>query len=54
MAGTNTLAYYKQLEITDIKSFVTLGPGVKITKINFLHRPNKLECLFLASLTSVM
>jgi hypothetical protein len=36
MAGTNTLAYYKHLEITDIKSFVTLGLGVRLTIINII------------------
>jgi hypothetical protein len=29
---TNTLAYYEYLYITDIKSFITLGPGHEINK----------------------
>jgi len=28
MQGTNTLAYYEHLQITAVKSFVTLGPGL--------------------------
>jgi hypothetical protein len=27
--GTNTLAYYKNLYLTAVKSFITLAPGVK-------------------------
>ncbi len=30
---TNTLAYYKSLEITAVKSFITLAPGQNITKL---------------------
>jgi hypothetical protein len=29
--GKNTLAYYKNLEITAIKSFIVLSPGVVLT-----------------------
>jgi hypothetical protein len=29
MPGTNAQAYYKYSEITDIKSFITLGSGIK-------------------------
>ncbi len=33
LSGTNTLAYYENLEITDRKSFITLGSGVKVLKL---------------------
>jgi hypothetical protein len=33
---TKTLAYYAQLQIMDIKSFITVGIGVIFT-LNFLH-----------------
>jgi hypothetical protein len=26
--GTNTLAYYENLQITDVKSFITLAPDM--------------------------
>ena len=29
---TNDLAYYENSEITDVKSFITLGPGVNVMK----------------------
>jgi hypothetical protein len=32
MPGTNTLAYYVNLLITDKKSFMTLGPGPNVIK----------------------
>ena len=31
-----TLAYYEHFYITDVKSFITLRPGVKISKLSFL------------------
>ncbi len=37
MSGTNTLAYHKHLQITDVKIFVTLGQGACV--IN-LFRPS--------------
>jgi hypothetical protein len=32
LTGTKTLAYYEHLQITDEKSFITLGPGRLRTK----------------------
>ncbi len=48
LPGTNSLAFYKHSQITDVKSFITLGPGVdgNKKKISPLTLPtNKLECL---------
>jgi hypothetical protein len=33
LPGTNTLAYYEHLSITDVKSFITLAPVAKIINI---------------------
>jgi len=33
LPGTNTLTYYENPYITDIKSFITLGPGVIAIKL---------------------
>jgi hypothetical protein len=30
--GTNTLAYYENLQIMDKKCFITFAPGVNVTK----------------------
>jgi len=30
---TNSLAHYKHLLITDVKSFITLGPGLNFIKL---------------------
>ncbi len=32
MLGTNTLSYYEQTLITDVKSFITLGPDHVIVR----------------------
>jgi hypothetical protein len=33
LPGTNPIAYYKELQIMDIKRFITLGFGRKVIKI---------------------
>jgi hypothetical protein len=33
LAKTNTLAYKKCSRITDVKSFITLGPGTNVIKL---------------------
>jgi hypothetical protein len=33
LPGTNALAYYKNLQITTVKSLIPLAPGVTSTKI---------------------
>ncbi len=51
LPGTNTLAYYKNSKITFVKSFLTLGQGVNVTKLfssSLSKRPNKLERLSMA------
>jgi hypothetical protein len=30
---TNTLAYYEFSQITDVKSFITLGPGLNVNRL---------------------
>jgi hypothetical protein len=45
--GTNTLAYYKNSQITEEKTFITLGPGR--TNKNLIQLYNKLACLSFAS-----
>jgi hypothetical protein len=37
MSGTNTLAYYKQLQIKDGKIFATLGPVARAVNILQLY-----------------
>ena len=34
LPGTNTLAYYENSLIADVKSFIRLGPGVTPSKID--------------------
>jgi hypothetical protein len=36
LPGANTLAYYKNLKLTAVKSFITLAPGVNVYKTFFL------------------
>jgi hypothetical protein len=53
LPGPNTLAYYENPYITDVKSFITLDPGVIVIKLflpELKNVHNKLERLFLASL----
>ncbi len=38
---TNTLAYYERLQITDVKSFITMGPEGNRT--NFIWKRQNLE-----------
>jgi hypothetical protein len=55
LPGTNTLAYYENLLITDRKSFITLDPGVNFIKLfpsSLTMRPNKLEHVSLETLSS--
>jgi hypothetical protein len=33
LAGTSTLAYYEDSSITDVKSFITLGPGPDVEEL---------------------
>ncbi len=42
LPATNTLAYYKNSQITDVKSFVTMGPGG-----NVIERFMAVICAFL-------
>jgi hypothetical protein len=35
MTRTNTLAYHENLTSTSIKSFITLGPGLAVTLLEF-------------------
>jgi hypothetical protein len=35
LPGKNTTAYFKLFYIADIKGFITLGPGVDVTKLFF-------------------
>jgi hypothetical protein len=56
LPGRNTLAYYEHLLITDVKSFMALGPGANILKLSctlFMNVCIKLECLSLASFYSL-
>ncbi len=55
--GQKTQAYYKNLKITNVKSFLTLGPLVKVIKLIFSsfmdeRAGNKIECLSLVYLFS--
>jgi hypothetical protein len=40
-AGTNTLAYYKNSQITAVKNFITLAPGVDLFFSSSLTLLNK-------------
>jgi hypothetical protein len=56
LSVTNTLAYYQHWQITAVKSFITSSPRANVLKLFSLEltsRPNKLECLSLASLFSL-
>jgi hypothetical protein len=33
LTGTHTVAYYGHLLFTDVKTFITLGPGPNVTKL---------------------
>ena len=55
MPGTNTLAFYENPEITDKKSFITLGPGrsgriltldLRIVRRVFYHCPTEAQLTF--------
>jgi len=51
----NPLAYWASSSVTKEKSFITMTPGVDVTKSFFpshTKRPNKLECSSPASLFS--
>ncbi len=44
---TNTLAYYEHEQMTSVKSFITLGPGVKAINLfstSLMQHQNKLDC----------
>ena len=47
LQGTNTIAYYKYSLNTDIKSFITLDPGVSALSNIFIRLTIKLERLSL-------
>ncbi len=45
LRGTNTLAYFKQSEITTIKSFIILGPGQRgQVHVNCHHLHHRALC----------
>jgi len=53
----NAPAYYENLELTAVKSFITLAPGVSKSSKNSLsltNRTNTLELLSLATLLCYM
>ncbi len=46
MTGTDTLAYYEHSLLTDVKRFITLGPGANVIKLFtsvFFNLRTKLE-----------
>jgi hypothetical protein len=50
LLGANTLAYYKNLLLSSVKSFIVLAPGACIIKLItavIYGLRNKLECLSL-------
>jgi hypothetical protein len=56
LLGTDTLAYYENSQITDMKSFITLAPGFNVTKLFYLITDapkNKLECFALVKYFSL-
>ncbi len=52
MPRTNALAYCEKVELTAVKSFLTLATGVNIIKL-FTNFRDELECLLLARLSFV-
>ena len=46
LPGTNTLAYYENSQITAVKSFLTLAPGVSIFNLSIMIKTHKLGCFF--------
>ncbi len=47
---TNTLAYYENLLIMDVKSFITLGPGVHVeAEAHVEHVVNGIDKLYRVS-----
>jgi hypothetical protein len=54
LPGTNTLAYYENLQITDVKFFITLGPEYCNENLIFKIRMNQEQIMIenLVSLTA--
>ncbi len=57
MPGTNALAYYEKLLLTEVKSFLTLAASsnvIKLLRPSVMIFGDKLECLSLASLSRIV
>jgi hypothetical protein len=56
MSGKNTPAFHEKPSVTNIKSFITLAPGVYVMKLFFFvteEQLNKLEHLPLVSFSTL-